>query len=93
MAPDGSSGWGKLTTPQKATPWWVGAPGPTEEEWGRLVRSVDGEPVTKIGAEAATSLPTDGKASGVDKIHREGPFYSCVGGGWMGWTRRLSLDS
>jgi hypothetical protein len=85
MAPDGSDGQGKSTTPQKATPRWVGAPGPAEEEMGRLVRSGDGEPVAEIGAEAAASLPADGEASGMDKMHGEGSFYSCVGGGWMGW--------
>jgi hypothetical protein len=35
-------------------------------------------------------LLTDGQeAGGTDKIHWEGPFYSCVGGGWMGWMGRL----
>jgi hypothetical protein len=27
------------------------------------------------------------------KMHREGPFYSFVGGGWMGWMGWLSLGS
>jgi hypothetical protein len=31
-------------------------------------------------------LAMDGEASGADKMHGEGPFYSCVGEGWMGWT-------
>jgi hypothetical protein len=60
---------------------------------GRLVRSGDGEPVTKIGAEVAASLLADSEASGTDKMHREGSFYSCVGRGWMGWTGPLSLGS
>jgi hypothetical protein len=63
--------------PLKAASRWVGAPGPIEEERGRLVRSGDSEPVVEIGAEATVSLPVNGEAS---------PFYSCVGGGWMGWT-------
>jgi hypothetical protein len=46
---------------------WVGAPGPAEEERGRLVRSDDGDPITERGAEAAASLPADGEASGADK--------------------------
>jgi hypothetical protein len=33
------------------------------------------------------------EAGGTDKMHGEGPFYSCMGGGWMGWTRWLSLGS
>jgi hypothetical protein len=70
-----------------------GAPGPAEEERGRLVRSGDGEPVVETGAEAVTSLPADIEASGMDKMHVEGPFYSCVGGGWMGWTGWLGLGS
>jgi hypothetical protein len=57
---------------------------------GRLVRSGDGEPVVEIGAEAVSSLPTGGEAIGTDKMHWEGPFYSYVGEGWMGW---LSLGS
>jgi hypothetical protein len=83
MAPDGSSGQGKSTTPQKAFLRWVGAPGPAEEERGRLVRSDDGEPITEIGAAATASLPVDSEANGTDKMHGEGPFYSYVGGGWM----------
>jgi hypothetical protein len=79
--------------PRKAAPMWVGALGPTEEERGRIVRSDDSELIVEIGAEAAASLPADDEASGADKMHREGPFYSCVGGGWMGWTGRLSLGS
>jgi hypothetical protein len=71
----------------------VGALGPTEEERGRLVRSGDDESVTETGAEAAASLPTDSEASGKDKMHGEGPIYSCVGGGWMGWTGWLDLGS
>jgi hypothetical protein len=90
---DGSGGRGKSTMPRKATPRWVGAPGPVEEERGRLVRSGNGEPVVEIGAEAAASLPADGEASGVNKMHGEGPFYACVGGGWMGWTGWLGLGS
>jgi hypothetical protein len=92
-APDGSGGWGKSTTPQKEAPRWVGAPGPAEEEMGRLVRSSNGEPVTETGAEASASLLADGESSGMDKMHGEGPFYSCMCGGWMGWTERLSLGS
>jgi hypothetical protein len=84
-APDGSDGRGMSTMPRKAALRWVGAPGPAEEEMGRLVRSGDGEPVAEIGAKVAASLPADGEASGMDKMHGEGPFYSCVGGGWMGW--------
>jgi hypothetical protein len=80
-APDGSGGLGKSTTPQKSSPRWVGAPGPAEEETGRLVRSDDGEPITETGVEAVGSLPADSGASGVDKMHGGGPFYSCVGGG------------
>jgi hypothetical protein len=79
--------------PQKAAPRWVGAPGPTEEERERLVRSGNGEPVVETGAEAAASLLTDDEASGMDKMHEEGHFYSYVGGGWMGWMGRLSLAS
>jgi hypothetical protein len=75
---------GKSTTPRKAAPRWVGSPGPAEEERGRSVRSHDGEPIVETGVEAAASLPTDGEASGVDKMHGEGSFYSCVSGGWMG---------
>jgi hypothetical protein len=92
-APDGSGGRGKSTTPRKAALRWVGAPGPAEEERGRLVRPGDGEPVVETGAEAVASLSMDGEASGMDKMHGEGPFYSCVGGGWMGWTGRLGLGS
>jgi hypothetical protein len=91
--PDGSGGRGKSTTPRKAAPRWVGALGPTEEERGRLVRFGDGESVAEIGVEAVASLPADGEASGTDKMHGEGPFYSCMGGGWMGWTRQFSLGS
>jgi hypothetical protein len=83
MAPDGSSGQGKSTTPQKAFLRWVGAPGPVEEERGRLVRSDDGEPIAEIGAAATASLPMDSEANGTDKMRGEGPFYSYVGGGWM----------
>jgi hypothetical protein len=90
---DGSGGWGKSTMPQKAAPRWVGAPVPVEEERGRLVRSGNGEPVIETGAEATTSLPADGEASGANKMHGEGLFYGCVGGGWMGWTRQLGLGS
>jgi hypothetical protein len=79
--------------PRKVALRWVGAPGPTEEERGRLVRSGDGEPVAETGSEAAASLPADDEASGTDKMHEKCPFYSCVGGGWMGWTGRLSLGS
>jgi hypothetical protein len=90
---DGSGGWGKSTMPRKAAPRWVGALGPAEEERGRLVRSGDGEPVAETGVEAAASLPADDEASGVDKMQGEGPFYSYVGGRWMGWTGRLGLGS
>jgi hypothetical protein len=90
---DGSGGRGKSTTPRKAAPRCVGASGPTEEERGRLVRSGDSEPVVETGAEAATSLLMDSEASGTDKMHREGPFYSYMGRGWMGWTGRLGLGS
>jgi hypothetical protein len=93
MASDGSGGRWKSTTPQKATPRWVGALGPTEEERGRLVRSSNGEPVMETGVEATASLPADSEASGMDKMHGEGPFYSCVGGGWMGWLRRLGFGT
>jgi hypothetical protein len=79
--------------PQKATPRWVGSLGPAEEERGRLVRSGNGEPVVETGVEAVASLPADDEASGADKMHGVGPFYSCVGGGWMGWMGRLSLGS
>jgi hypothetical protein len=79
--------------PQKATLTWVGAPEPAEEERGRLVRSGDGEPVVETGAEAEASLPADGVDNGADKMHGEGRFYSCMGGGWMGWTGRLGLGS
>jgi hypothetical protein len=54
--------------PQEASPRWVGAPGPTEEERGRLVRSCDDEPVAETGAEAVASLPADSEASGADKM-------------------------
>jgi hypothetical protein len=72
-------GWlrwsGKSTTPREASLRWVGAPGPTEEERGRLVRSGDGEPIVETGAEAATSLLVDSEASGADKMQgRRGPF-------------------
>jgi hypothetical protein len=92
-APDGSGGQGKSTTARKAALRWVGAQGPTEEERWRLVRSCNSEPVMETGAEAATSLLVDSEASGVDKMHGEGPFHSCVGGGWMGWTGWLGLGS
>jgi hypothetical protein len=49
MAPNGSSGQGKSTTPQKAALRRVAALGPSEEERGRLVRSGDGEPVAETG--------------------------------------------
>jgi hypothetical protein len=84
---------GKSTMPQKAATRRVGAPGPAEEERGRLVMSGDGEPVTETGVEAATSLPADGEACGADKMHGEGPFYSCLGRGWMGWTEWLGPGS
>jgi hypothetical protein len=79
--------------PWEASLRWVGALGPTEEERGRLVRSADGEPVTETGAEAMASIPVYGEASGADKMYGEGPFYSYVGGGWMGWTGRLGPGS
>jgi hypothetical protein len=56
---------------------------------GTLVRSGDGGTIMETRAEAAASLPVDHEASGVDKMHGEGP-YSCVGRGWMG---RLSHGS
>jgi hypothetical protein len=84
---------GKLTTPWKDALRWVGAPGPVEEEGGRLVRFGNSEPIAEIGVEAAASLPADGEASGMDKMHGEGPFYSCMGGGWMGWMGWLGLGS
>jgi hypothetical protein len=66
---------GKSTTPREASPRWVGAPGSTEEESGRLVRSGDSEPVTKIGVEEAASLPVESEVSGADKMQgRRGPF-------------------
>jgi hypothetical protein len=71
----------------------VGAPGPTEEERGRLVRSGDGEATVETGAEAAASSPADSEARGADTMHGGGPFYSCAGGGWMGWMGRLGLGS
>jgi hypothetical protein len=80
---------GKSSTPRKAALRWVGSPGLAEEERGRSVRSHDGEPIVETGAEAAASLPTDDEASGVDKMHGEDPFYSCVSGEWMGWMGRL----
>jgi hypothetical protein len=43
---------GKLAMPRGASPKWVGAPGLVEEERGWLVRSGDGESVTKTGVEA-----------------------------------------
>jgi hypothetical protein len=70
-APDGSGGRGKSTTTQKVAPRWVGASGPIKEERGRLVRSGDGERVTKTGAEGVASLLVDGEASGADKMHGE----------------------
>jgi hypothetical protein len=58
-------GWlrwtGKSTTPWEASLRCVGAPGPTEEERGKLVRSGDSEPVAETGAEAVASLLTDRK--------------------------------
>jgi hypothetical protein len=92
-APDCSGGQGKSTTPRKAALRWVGARGPAKEERGRLVRSGDGELVVEIGAEAVSSLPAGGEASGTDKMHWEGPFYSYVGEWWMGWMGWLSLGS
>jgi hypothetical protein len=79
MVGGGSVGWlrwlGKLTTPWEASPRWVGALGPAEEERGRPFWSGDGEPITEIGVEAATSLPADSEASGADKMQgRRGPF-------------------
>jgi hypothetical protein len=91
--PDGSGDRGKLTTPRKAASRRVGAPGPAEEERGRLVRSGYGEPIAETGAEVVASLPADGEASGADKIHGEDPFYSYVGGGWMGWMGWLDLGN
>jgi hypothetical protein len=65
----------KLATPREASPRWVGAPGPTEEERGRPVRSADGELVTKIEVEMAVSVPADNEAGGVNKTHGGGgPF-------------------
>jgi hypothetical protein len=84
---------GKSTTPRKAALRWVGALRHAKEERGRLVRSGDGELVAKTGAEAAASLLVNGEASGADKMHGEGPFYSCVGRGWMEWTGWLDLGS
>jgi hypothetical protein len=60
--------------PQEASPRWVGAPGPAEEETRRLVRSGDGEPVAKTGAKAAASLPVDSEASDANKMQGRGPF-------------------
>jgi hypothetical protein len=66
---------GKSTTSREASPRWVGALGPAEEERGRLVRSGDGEPVMEKGAEVAASLPADSEASGTDNMQgRRGPF-------------------
>jgi hypothetical protein len=31
------------------------------------------------------------ETGGMDKMHGEGPFYSCVGEGWMGWMGHLAL--
>jgi hypothetical protein len=42
---------GKSTTPRKAALRWVGAPRPTEEERGRLVRSDNGETVAETGVD------------------------------------------
>jgi hypothetical protein len=37
---------------------------------------------------------TEGQETGgADKMHGEGPFYSCVGRGWMGWMGELGLGS
>jgi hypothetical protein len=44
---------GKPAMPRGASPKGVGAPGPTEEERGRLVRSGNGEPIAETGAEVA----------------------------------------
>jgi hypothetical protein len=66
---------GKSTTRWEASPRWVGAQRPMEEERGRLVRSGDSEPVAETGVEAVASLPTDSRASGMDKMQgRRGPF-------------------
>jgi hypothetical protein len=72
-------GWlqwsGKSTTPREASSRCVGVPGPVEEERGRLVKSVNSEPVSETGAEAVASLPTDSEASGAGKTQgRRGPF-------------------
>jgi hypothetical protein len=40
---------GRSATPQGASLKQVGAPGPAEEERGRLVRSGDGESIMKTG--------------------------------------------
>jgi hypothetical protein len=62
----------KLAMPRGASPKWVGAPGPTEEERERLVRSGGSEPIAKTGPEAVAPLPTDGEYRGVDKMHGGG---------------------
>jgi hypothetical protein len=76
---DGGVGWlrwlGKSTTPREASPRWVGASGPVEEERGRLVGSGNGESIAETGAEAVASLPADSEASGADKMQgRRGLF-------------------
>jgi hypothetical protein len=71
--------------PREASPRWVGAPRPAEEETGRLVRSGDSE----AAAETTTSLLADSEDIGADTMHGGGPFYSYTGGGWMGWMGRL----
>jgi hypothetical protein len=80
MRGDGA-GWlrwsGKSATPRGTSLKWVGAPGPAEEERGRLVRSGDGELVGEIGAEAVASLLVDDEARGADKMHGRVFFYSC----------------
>jgi hypothetical protein len=65
----------KSATPREASPRWVGAPGPTEEERGRLVRYGNGELVIKMEVEMAVSVPADNEAGGVNKTHGGGgPF-------------------
>jgi hypothetical protein len=79
---------GRSTTPQGASPKQVGAPGPAEEERGRLVRSGDGESIMKTGRKLRHPYRRTVKQEVRTKCTGEVFFYSCEhqdgqdGSGW-----------
>jgi hypothetical protein len=68
---------------------WLGKPSMLQEAFPRWV----GAPGPAEEERWRLVSSGDGEASGADKMHREDPFYRCVGGEWMGWTGRLGLGS